>query len=132
MDDGDEDAEGDDGEGDDERLYCFCQKQSYGDVRFLVLLCLYNISMVLVQMIACDNEGGCPFEWVSALLLTGRPIVLTPLMTVPSVLCGYEAANARKMVLFCVYNEYVDDDDKEGWHIDGWQKGQEEIGIFLF
>ncbi|KAF8077859.1 hypothetical protein FPV67DRAFT_1463232 [Lyophyllum atratum] len=45
MDEGDDDAEGDDGEGDDERLYCFCQKQSYGD------------------MIACDNEGGCPFEW---------------------------------------------------------------------
>jgi hypothetical protein len=32
------DAEGDeDGEGEDENLYCFCQKQSYGDVRFLSL-----------------------------------------------------------------------------------------------
>ncbi|KAF9469158.1 hypothetical protein BDZ94DRAFT_1279116 [Collybia nuda] len=45
MDEVDDDAEGEDAEGDDERLYCFCQKQSYGD------------------MIACDNEGGCPFEW---------------------------------------------------------------------
>ncbi|KAF5381051.1 hypothetical protein D9615_004035 [Tricholomella constricta] len=45
MDEGDDDADGEDGDGDDERLYCFCQKQSYGD------------------MIACDNEGGCPFEW---------------------------------------------------------------------
>ncbi|KAG6866999.1 hypothetical protein C0991_003915 [Blastosporella zonata] len=45
MDEGDDDAEGDGDDGDDERLYCFCQKQSYGD------------------MIACDNEGGCPFEW---------------------------------------------------------------------
>ncbi|KAJ3512142.1 hypothetical protein NLJ89_g3697 [Agrocybe chaxingu] len=47
----DADADGDDEEADmedeveDERLYCFCQKQSYGD------------------MIACDNEGGCPYEW---------------------------------------------------------------------
>ncbi|KAF9053321.1 hypothetical protein BJ165DRAFT_1413483 [Panaeolus papilionaceus] len=43
------DAEPDEGvveeEAEDETLYCFCQKQSYGD------------------MIACDNEGGCPYEW---------------------------------------------------------------------
>ncbi|TFK65676.1 hypothetical protein BDN72DRAFT_800890 [Pluteus cervinus] len=38
-----EEAGEDDAE--DESLYCFCQKQSYGD------------------MIACDNEGGCPYEW---------------------------------------------------------------------
>ncbi|PPQ71563.1 hypothetical protein CVT26_010420 [Gymnopilus dilepis] len=48
--DQDMDAEGDDEveeeeDPEDERLYCFCQKQSYGD------------------MIACDNEGGCPYEW---------------------------------------------------------------------
>lgn len=41
---GDEELDGDDADGDD-RLYCYCQKQSYGD------------------MIACDNEGECPFEW---------------------------------------------------------------------
>ncbi|KAF9488496.1 hypothetical protein BDN71DRAFT_1457120 [Pleurotus eryngii] len=41
-----EEAEEDDEEdADDERLYCFCQKRSYGD------------------MIACDNEGKCPYEW---------------------------------------------------------------------
>ncbi|KAG6918146.1 hypothetical protein DXG01_016335 [Tephrocybe rancida] len=45
MDEGDDDADGEGDDGDDERLYCFCQKQSYGD------------------MIACDNEGACPFEW---------------------------------------------------------------------
>lgn len=39
--DGEDDAE----ENEDETLYCFCQKQSYGD------------------MIACDNEEGCPYEW---------------------------------------------------------------------
>ncbi|KAF8238572.1 hypothetical protein L208DRAFT_1241294 [Tricholoma matsutake] len=45
VEEGDEDAEGEDADADDEKLYCFCQKHSYGD------------------MIACDNEGGCPFEW---------------------------------------------------------------------
>ncbi|KAJ4471473.1 hypothetical protein J3R30DRAFT_3525578 [Lentinula aciculospora] len=50
---GDEDAEGDDDideaddgdEAEDDKLYCFCQRSSYGD------------------MIACDNEGKCPYEW---------------------------------------------------------------------
>ncbi|KAJ7775876.1 hypothetical protein B0H14DRAFT_2538735 [Mycena olivaceomarginata] len=37
----DVDAEGED---EDKNLYCFCQKQSYGD------------------MIACDNDD-CPYEW---------------------------------------------------------------------
>ncbi|GAW04052.1 hypothetical protein F5879DRAFT_961604 [Lentinula edodes] len=37
-------AEGDD-EDDDHKLYCFCQKPSAGD------------------MIACDNNSGCPYEW---------------------------------------------------------------------
>ncbi|KAG6898340.1 hypothetical protein C0992_009015 [Termitomyces sp. T32_za158] len=45
LDEGEDDAEGEGDDADDERLYCFCQKHSYGD------------------MIACDNEGGCPFEW---------------------------------------------------------------------
>ncbi|KAJ3817823.1 hypothetical protein EV361DRAFT_510916 [Lentinula raphanica] len=50
---GDEDAEGEDdleeaeedGDVEDDKLYCFCQTSSYGD------------------MIACDNEGNCPYEW---------------------------------------------------------------------
>ncbi|KAF8638926.1 hypothetical protein AX17_001838 [Amanita inopinata Kibby_2008] len=29
----------------DDKIYCFCQKKSFGD------------------MIACDNEGACPYEW---------------------------------------------------------------------
>ncbi|KAJ3995588.1 hypothetical protein F5050DRAFT_1766158 [Lentinula boryana] len=37
-------AEGED-EDDDHKLYCFCQKPSAGD------------------MIACDNNSGCPYEW---------------------------------------------------------------------
>jgi chromatin modification-related protein YNG2 len=32
VEEGDEDAEGEDADGDDEKLYCFCQKHSYGDV----------------------------------------------------------------------------------------------------
>lgn len=44
-DEAEEDVEGEDMDAEDERLYCFCQKQSYGD------------------MIACDNEGQCPYEW---------------------------------------------------------------------
>jgi len=41
--DGDEDVEGDDAE-EDLTLYCFCHKQSYGD------------------MIGCDN-AACPYQW---------------------------------------------------------------------
>ncbi|KAJ2919839.1 hypothetical protein MD484_g625, partial [Candolleomyces efflorescens] len=40
---GEEEVEGD--EGDDNRIYCYCQQQSFGD------------------MIACDNEEDCPYEW---------------------------------------------------------------------
>ena len=36
-----------DPEDEDSDLYCFCQKPSYG------------------EMIACDNEDNCPYEWVS-------------------------------------------------------------------
>jgi chromatin modification-related protein YNG2 len=60
--DGDDDAEE---EVEDETLYCFCQKQSYGDVS----IC-YRRSVIFLsncfsfQMIACDNEDGCPYEWV--------------------------------------------------------------------
>ncbi|KAF8662716.1 hypothetical protein AX16_001158 [Volvariella volvacea WC 439] len=39
-----EEGEGEEGDGDD-TLYCFCQRHSFGD------------------MIACDNEGDCPYEW---------------------------------------------------------------------
>ncbi|KAF8800528.1 hypothetical protein BYT27DRAFT_6833664 [Phlegmacium glaucopus] len=48
VEDIDMDADGDHDEEEeieDETLYCICQKQSYGD------------------MIACDNEDGCPYEW---------------------------------------------------------------------
>ena len=60
--DGDDDAEE---EIEDETLYCFCQKQSYGDVS----ICYRSIVKIMsnsssFQMIACDNEDGCPYEWV--------------------------------------------------------------------
>ena len=43
---GDEDVEGDDG--DDNRIYCYCQQQSFGDVSFRIFMdetsvCLYFI-----------------------------------------------------------------------------------------
>lgn len=61
--DADEDAEGeediedetmeDNGDADDQALYCLCQKMSYG------------------EMIACDNPD-CPFQWVSTVCLVIR------------------------------------------------------------
>ncbi|KAJ6574690.1 hypothetical protein B0H19DRAFT_1125297 [Mycena capillaripes] len=52
-----EDVDMDPEDGDDENLYCFCQKQSYGD------------------MIACDNDD-CPYEWfhLSCVQLTQPPL----------------------------------------------------------
>ncbi|KAK7043185.1 hypothetical protein VNI00_008539 [Paramarasmius palmivorus] len=41
----DAEVEGEEDDDADDKLYCFCQKTSYGD------------------MIACDNEGSCPYEW---------------------------------------------------------------------
>ena len=66
--DGDEEIEGDDAE-DDLTLYCFCNKQSYGDVSRNFLL-MFHISIrrlndtSFLQMIGCDNET-CPYQWVS-------------------------------------------------------------------
>ncbi|KAK7444073.1 hypothetical protein VKT23_015471 [Stygiomarasmius scandens] len=43
---GELDGEGEEeDEGDDDSLYCICQRKSFGD------------------MIACDNESDCPYEW---------------------------------------------------------------------
>ncbi|KAG7441575.1 uncharacterized protein BT62DRAFT_907841 [Guyanagaster necrorhizus] len=53
-----EDAEGEeDDEGEDDKLYCFCQKKSFGD------------------MIACDS-GFCPYEWfhISCVGLKAAPV----------------------------------------------------------
>ncbi|KAF5377401.1 hypothetical protein D9757_009720 [Collybiopsis confluens] len=84
---GDEDADGDDDieevegeegdDADDDKLYCFCQAASYGD------------------MIACDNEGDCPYEWVGLLLSPPLPLPLSSLFlrlanhanTSPSSIC---------------------------------------------
>jgi chromatin modification-related protein YNG2 len=52
-------------ENEDETLYCFCQKQSYGDVRVNFLREMSHGSHFRSsQMIACDNDDGCPYEWV--------------------------------------------------------------------
>ena len=61
--DGDDDAEE---EVEDETPYCFCQKQSYGDVSICFRRRVrFSSNCVSFQMIACDNEDGCPYEWVS-------------------------------------------------------------------
>lgn len=64
--DGDEDADAEE-ENEDETPYCFCQKQSYGDVSTslsrYISTCAHDY-LLYSQMIACDNEGGCPYEWV--------------------------------------------------------------------
>ena len=67
--DGDEDVEGEDAE-EDLTLYCFCHKQSYGDVSrtFLIMFYISNQRLndaFLWQMIGCDN-ATCPYQWVSS------------------------------------------------------------------
>jgi len=69
--DGDEDVEGDDAE-EDLTLYCFCHKQSYGDVSInsldMFLLSTRRLKYTSLtsfqQMIGCDN-AACPYQWVS-------------------------------------------------------------------
>lgn len=98
---GEEDAEGEDAEGEDERLYCFCQKQSYGDVSRSPYFLIAPKLTLIMQMIACDNEGECPYEWVSFAFLVNRvsfPDVGTS--SVPSHVCWHEAADTREVVLF--------------------------------
>lgn len=41
----DDEDEEDDDEGADDRKYCVCKQVSFGN------------------MVACDNEGKCPYEW---------------------------------------------------------------------
>ena len=60
----DADAEDDDGKDagdqDDQSLYCYCRKRSYGEVR-----ALYNNNtrfISFLKMVACDNPD-CPFQW---------------------------------------------------------------------
>lgn len=82
----DEDAEGEDdleegmddsGDAEDKRLYCFCQKLSYGEVGDASsdgLACTWGIALIcgyLVQMIACDN-ADCRYQWVSVQLYIPR------------------------------------------------------------
>jgi len=102
---GEEDAEGEDADGEDERLYCFCQKQSYGDVSlspyFLVAFLVALKLTLIMQIIACNNEGECPFEWVSFTFFVKHvffPDVGTT--SVPSHVCRHEAADTREVVLF--------------------------------
>ncbi|KLO10236.1 hypothetical protein SCHPADRAFT_999695 [Schizopora paradoxa] len=54
--DADDDEEGE-GDSEDQRLYCFCQKTSYG------------------EMVACDN-ATCPYQWfhLGCVGLTGKPL----------------------------------------------------------
>ena len=59
--DGDDDA---DEENDEETLYCFRRKQSYGDVSICYRSVNFLYNRFSFQMIACDNEDGCPYAWV--------------------------------------------------------------------
>lgn len=73
-------------------------------------------------MIACDNEGGCPFEWVcfQAFFI---PAILTRAYLVPSVLRGYETTYPGEVVLLRVYSEHR----QEKYRGCCRQKGQKEI-----
>jgi chromatin modification-related protein YNG2 len=64
-------------ENEDETLYCFCQKQSYGDVSVDSYRRKNSFSshLAFLQMIACDNDDGCPYEWVCFIQHTLRRIV---------------------------------------------------------
>ncbi|KAF9264067.1 hypothetical protein L218DRAFT_987128 [Marasmius fiardii PR-910] len=76
---GDEDAEGEDDEDADDKLYCFCQKTSYGD------------------MIACDNEGDCPYEWFHLSCVgLNRPVPETWYCSVCSAKLGNSSSTSRK------------------------------------
>ena len=72
-----------DNEVDDGKVYCFCQKGSYGD------------------MIACD-ESGCKYEWVSIVFTNLDHVGMVMLMddrAVPLELCGPQGGAARRLVL---------------------------------
>ena len=65
-----EEVEGDGEEGgdpEDQQIYCFCQKLSYGEVRPCCKCIRASLFMMLIrccaaQMIACDNPE-CPYQW---------------------------------------------------------------------
>jgi hypothetical protein len=75
-------------------------------------------------MIACDNEGGCPFEWVRCCSLHVCYITLT-IFKVPPVMCGLETTNARKVVLLCVQSK------EERW-FNRWKERKEEITLYKY
>jgi chromatin modification-related protein YNG2 len=57
---GEEDGEGEEGEEvEDQEIYCFCQKLSYGEVGGVVR---YKRYTDWLQMIACDN-ALCAYQW---------------------------------------------------------------------
>ena len=127
---GEEDAEGEDADGEDERLYCFYQKQSYGDVSrspyFFITLKL----TLTMQIIACDNEGECPFEWVGFAFLAKRvsfPDIGTT--SVPSHVCRHEAADTREVVLFSLRAQ--DQGQTRGGCPAQDQKGAEEATMVI-
>ena len=94
--DADEDAEGeedveddgmeDNGDADDQALYCFCQKMSYG------------------EMIACDYPD-CPYQWVRVLRLSPFSLLTNTLYPVPPSLCQSQASFTREMVLHTLHRE---------------------------
>lgn len=68
--DGDIDDQEESGDPEDKGLYCFCQKMSYGEVRWLYSRLETGTKVyVALQMIGCDNDN-CPYQWVSDQLLS--------------------------------------------------------------
>jgi len=64
-------------------------------------------------MIACDNEGGCPFEWVRCPSSSYVYYIMLIALKVPSVVRGLEATDTRKVVLLRVQS-------KENWWYHCW------------
>jgi len=69
-------------------------------------------------MIACDNEGDCPYEWVR-FCSTQSERLKTDSSTVPSQLRRYQRPNARAVVLRPLQGQV----GREG----GVEEGKEEV-----
>lgn len=78
-------------------------------------------------MIACDNEGGCPFEWVRLQPTYYYCYSNNWVYLVPSILCGYEATDAGEVVLLCVQCEQFQEEHSRCYR----EKGQKEVEVVV-
>ena len=83
-------------------------------------------------MIACDNEGGCPYEWVRySVYVSALVLLFTSLpVSVPSRLRRSQAAHTREVVLLCLYQNRqrrrCRNDHRSA------KEGQEEVVLLCF